>query len=194
MPQSPSWIDPDAFIRSLDDAETTGGAFEAEARGSDVPPRSSAEASEPSPERAEPRRRIPSVRPLSRLPVAAIDDLERRAGLFRQWMRTLVGDRPFFVTDAEGLILVVERVSADRAVVGPVLERALRVLRPFVGGARARGAHVQLEDGQLLQMIWNRTARGRVAVGVFGDPVLDADRVEWVSRAIERVFEKEPRS
>jgi hypothetical protein len=197
MPQSPSWIDPEAFLQSL-------GEPAAESWSTEAPEGSAAEApiagARPEPDRVStpappaPRPTAPAVQPLSGLPIAAIDDLERRAGLFRSWMRTLVGERPFFVTDAEGQILVVERVSAERAVVGPVLERALRVLRPFVGGARARGAHVLLEDGQLLQMIWNRTERGRVAVGIFGDPVLDADRVEWVSRAVERVFEKEPRS
>jgi len=215
MPQSPSWIDPDAFARNLGEPGSKEGDAASDGEGPDdvfpavVEPAPLAESVPPSsrptvaPSWSARGRSTASAAPvapppaagalLSTLPVAALDDFERRGALFKQWMRSLVGERPFFVTDAEGQILVAERVPADRAVSAPILERALRVLRPFVGGARARGAHVQLEDGQLLQMIWNRTERGRVAVGIFGDPVLDARRVEWVSRAVERVFEKEPR-
>lgn len=202
MPRSPSWIDPDALVESLGDSAGArphglGQAEEAarpEAEDSaGAGPRGPEEsAGAIRPEAEDSGGAVPSTRrPLSGLPVGALDALSHRVELFQRWIRTLVGDRPFFVTDAEGLMLVTERVPADRAVVGPIVERALRVVRPFLGSARTRSAHVELEDGQHLQMLWHRTDRGRVVFGVFGDPLLDADRVDWVGRALERVFAKE---
>jgi len=124
-------------------------------------------------------------------PLEALQGLEVRIGLFRRWMRTLVEDRPFFLTDAEGFILASERVPTDRAVVAPVLERALRVVRPFLGTSRARGVDIELEDGQRVMVKWYGTPRGRVGLGVFGGPPLDADRTAWIAGALARVFAKE---
>lgn len=215
MPQSPSWIDPDAFAANLGEPtspESEGTEWPSSGlAGSRVEGTAEQEQDtsvevaatvdptvDPATETEAPARRPPPIlhpqrteAQLSGLPIAALQSLELRARLFQRWMRTLVGDRPFFVTDAEGLVLVAERVQADRAVAAPVLERAIRLLRPFIGSARARSAHVELEDGQLLQMVWHSTPRGRVGLGVFGDPVLDAARVDWVARALERVFAKD---
>jgi hypothetical protein len=192
MPRSPSWIDPEAFA-GLDAPRPP----EARPAPDALPERERREpAASPAPAR-EPIAPPPSAEPTpppatATVPAASLEALETRVRLFRQWMRTLVGDRPFFLTDADGHVLLTERVAAERVVAGPVLERALRILRPFIGAARARSAHVQLEDGQLLQMVWHRTARGRVGLGVFGDPVLDPARVQWVERALEKVFAVEP--
>lgn len=184
MARSPSWIDPDAFARTLGE-----DPWDPEPGGSLAPSTPPAPADGATASTRPPRRDL--VVPLSRLPTGAIGELETRSRLFTRWMQTLVGERPFFVTDAEGLVLIAERVPADRAIVGTILERALRVVRPFVGSARASGAHVALEDGQLVQMMWHRTERGRVMLGVFGEPLLDPDRVRWVGRALEQVFAKE---
>jgi hypothetical protein len=191
MPRSPSWIDPEAFAGLA----STPPPAEAEAHPGDPAepgPAGDRPEARSTPEDAPGPSRPPAA--VASVPVASLAAFERRVHLFQQWMRTLVGDRPFFVTDADGHVLVTERVPAERVIAGPVLERALRLLRPFVGGARARSAHVQLEDGQLLQMIWHRTARGRVGLGVFGEPVLDPARVEWVERALEAVFAVESSS
>ncbi len=177
MSRSPSWIEPEDFSR-LGLAEpdpkpvekATGGERRDVSSGPDPRP--------PTPLQLESS-------------VEAVVAMQERTDLFRRWLVSLVGERPFFAADAEGLVLLSQHVSSEKAVTAQVLERALRLLRPFFGPSRVRSSSLTLEDGQAVQMVWQNTDRGRVAVGVFGEPELDAEQLSWVGRALERVFARE---
>ena len=117
--------------------------------------------------------------------------LAARLELFRDWIREYCGDGAFFVSDPEGLPLLLERVRTSQAVTAVALERALHPLRGLLGSSRANALCIELEDGRLVQIVWATTDFGRIAVGLAPTRPLAPAATSQVRRALLGLFEDE---
>ena len=117
--------------------------------------------------------------------------LAARLELFRDWIRQYCGEGAFFVADAEGLPLLLDRVRTSQAVTAVALERALRPLRGLLGSSKANSLCIELEDGRLVQTIWAVTPAGRIAVGMAPSRPLGPAATAQVRRALLGLFTDE---
>ena len=131
---------------------------------------------------------IPGIPELVYPPVMA---LAARLELFRDWIRQYCGEGAFFVSDPEGLPLLLERVRTSQAVTAVALERALHPLRGLLGSHRANALCIELEDGRLVQTIWAVTSFGRIAVGMAPPKPLGPAATAQVRRALLGLFADE---
>ena len=128
---------------------------------------------------------VPGVPELTYPPVMA---LAARLELFRDWIRQYCGDGAFFVSDPEGLPLLLDRVRTSQAVTAVALERALHPLRGLIGTSRANSICIELEDGRLVQTVWVTTSAGRIAVGMAPPRPLGPAATAQVRRALLGLF------
>ncbi len=130
-------------------------------------------------------RPVAGIPELSYPPVMA---LAARLELFRDWIRQYCGEGAFFVSDPEGLPLLLDKMRTSQAVTAVALERALHPLRGLIGSSRANSLCIELEDGRLVQTVWTTTRAGRIAVGMAPPRPLGPVATAQVRRALLGLF------
>jgi hypothetical protein len=179
MSQSPSWIDPDLVRAWMEE-------------GLPVEPSSAI--------RPPPSQTLPSdaptqfsgPEPATRTPEAGdapTEIVSARTESLVEWLKQLLADRPFFICDPDGLTVVRHRLSADR-VVALHLERGLGILRAVLGPEPPTEVSVRSGAGERVSVIWCSTELGRMALGVYGDPVPSPEETEWIREGLGLVFRR----
>lgn len=114
--------------------------------------------------------------------------LASRLELFRDWIQQHCGEGAFFVSDPDGLPLLLERIRTPQAVTAVALERAMHPLRGLFGSTRANSMCIELDDGRLVQTVWASTLYGRVAVGMAPERPLGPAATAQIRRALIGIF------
>ncbi len=111
-----------------------------------------------------------------------------RLELFRAWIRKHCSTGAFFVSDHEGLPLLLEGMGTSQAVSAVAFDRAVHPLRGLLGTRHANSLCIELEDGRLVQTVWANTNTGRIAVGISPARPLGPAATERVRKALQGLF------
>jgi hypothetical protein len=120
---------------------------------------------------------------------SGMDQLSGRLARLADWVVQATGSRTIYISDAEGLPLVVRGVNEVQAAFPVVLGRAMRSLAGLLESSPVGSVSIELEGGRVVQTIWGTTSIGRVAIGLFPPFPVELQRVDEIRRALGRAFE-----
>ncbi|MGF1509032.1 MAG: hypothetical protein ACFB9M_05965 [Myxococcota bacterium] len=165
MSRSLSWIEPDLLRLWLDETAPASDQVTHLEDARLVPPEEAPSAEAPSPR-----------------------TIHARVAHLARWLTELLGGRPFFVADQDGLSVWRHEVPGHR-VLASHIERALAPVARLLGGGMVAEWSVCIGDHARFSVIWCETSMGRMALGVYGEPALSKEEVAWIREAMGQVFD-----